>query len=536
MPFLERAWWFWLAPVAATLVVVAVSWLRRRRARAADLWSRPLGAEVRQDARWTPYVLMLAALLMMVSAAGPRWGRRLVTTESRSLDLIFAVDISKSMLAEDQRPSRLGRAQAEIRRLLQDLQGDRTGLLAFSGRSYILSPLTVDGGAVRLFVDILDPDLASEGGTSLAKVLQQGAELLGTSATGGDRVLVVFTDGETQDDLTEAITRAEALRQQGMRLVLVAEGSTVPVRIPVRDTAGRFIEWQTDAEGREVESARRDDVLMQVRDAADGVLVAADVPDQAGAVRDLLAGFTRASGAETRAADLVPRAWLPALAAALVLIAATAARAGRTLLALAAISLLATRAEAQRPESARRLAEQGEPAAAAAAWLKQAGEGRSRDTAFYNAGTAAMQAGRLPEARQAFTEAAKSFDPGLRYRALYNAGLAALLEARADTANGQSLFTEAEQRLREALLLEPASARAKWNLELAQRQKPPTPPAPQRGGGGSGGGGGQSSAAPPSRMDQRQADQILESMERQERDTRTAQQRRAARSGGARDW
>ena len=79
--------------------------------------------------------------------AGPRAGRAQIETESRALSVVFAVDISRSMLAEDVAPSRLGRARRELGRLVQDLDGDRMGLIAFAGRSYILAPLTVDGGA-----------------------------------------------------------------------------------------------------------------------------------------------------------------------------------------------------------------------------------------------------------------------------------------------------------------------------------------------------------------------------------------------------
>ena len=87
---------------------------------------------------------------------------------------MFAVDISRSMLAEDTRPSRLQRAVREARRLVQDLGQDRLGLIAFAGESYILTPLTLDGGAITLFLDALDPDMASQGGTGLASALLQG--------------------------------------------------------------------------------------------------------------------------------------------------------------------------------------------------------------------------------------------------------------------------------------------------------------------------------------------------------------------------
>src|SRR5690606_36685908 len=238
-----------------------------------------------------PVVFGLIAFLALAALAGPRGGRTSVTTEARSLSLVLAVDISRSMLAEDAAPNRLQRAVRESRRLLQDSEGDRVGLIAFAGRSYILAPLTVDGSAVRMYLDVLDPDLASEGGTSLPAVLRQGGELLLGSGEVGDRVLVVFTDGETHDSVSSAVEAAKELREKGVRLVIVAEGGTNPVRIPIRDSAGTLLEYKLDDAGRVVETRRMDAVLEEVAAAGDGAIIGADVPDQAGAVADLLANF-----------------------------------------------------------------------------------------------------------------------------------------------------------------------------------------------------------------------------------------------------
>ena len=189
----------------------------------------------------------------------------------------------------------------------------------------------------------------------------------------------------------------------------------------------------------------------------------------------------------------------------------------------------------------------GDPARAAAEFLKEAGSGTARDTAFYNAGTAALEAGRYEVARGALEQAAKSLDPDLRYRALYNLGLVNLLASRADTAKTEELLGQAADRLREALRLQPSSARAKWNLELAERRQPPPPP--NNSGGGGGGkppsSGGQPQTPPPaaaeqpsSGLSQSQAEQILSSMERRERETREEQQRRmhGASAAGVKDW
>jgi Ca-activated chloride channel family protein len=534
-----------LAPLLA-LAVGFGAWLGRgRRIRLARRWSPGLARVARARGGWAPLVLGLVALLGMIGLAGPRAGRTEIKTKTRALSLVFAMDISRSMLAEDVEPSRLHRGVREARRLIQDLEGDRLGLIAFAGRSYILAPLTVDGGAIRMYLDALDPDLASEGGTSLSAVLNQGTQLLQATTDAADRVLVVFTDGEAHDTLPEIIAQAEELKRTGVHLILVAEGAATPTRIPLRDSTGTLIEYKQDDNGEVVETQRRDDILKPVADAAEGTLVPSEVPDQAGAVRDLVRAMKRSPSSETTTADLVPRGWIPVLAAALLLIGYTLARPGPALVGLAGI-LLWSGADAQRPTSGERALAAGDPSRAAAEFLKDASRNRARDTAFYNAGTAALEAGRLDVARGALAEAAKSLDPALRYRALYNLGLIGILAARADSSRSDELLDEAGERLRQALLLQPSSARAKWNLELTERRKPPPPPS----GGGGGGGKAPPSGAPaqspqqgetkpqPQGLSLSQAEQILNSMERREQMTRAEQQRRmqSGSSGGTKDW
>ena len=534
-----------LAPAVA-LAVGFGAWLGRgRRIRLARRWSPALATTARARGGWAPALLAAVALLGMVGLAGPRMGRTEVTTESRALSLVFAVDISRSMLAEDVSPNRLQRSVREARRLIEDLGGDRLGLLAFAGQSYILAPLTVDGGAIRMYLDALDPDLASSGGSNLRAVLAQGAELLGATTDAADRVLVLFTDGEAHDTLPDIVAQAAALEAAGVRLIVVAEGRPEPTRIPIRDSAGTITEYKQDAEGAIVRTQRRDDVLRAMVDAAEGTLVPSEVADQAGAVRDVVAAMKRSPSSETRIADLVPRAWIPVLSAALLLMLYTLARPGPALVGLAGLLFAAGAATAQRPAAGDRALAAGDPAAAAAAFLADASRGTARDTAFYNAGTAALEAGRLDVARGALGEAAKSLDPALRYRALYNLGLVGLLAAQSDTTRQEEFLDDAVDRLRQALLLQPSSERAKWNLELADRRRPP-PPA---GGGGGGGGtpppsgGGQQEQqrqgeAARQGLSQSQAEQILNSMERRERETRAEQQRRlqAGSGGGVKDW
>ncbi len=533
-----------LAPVLGAALGFA-AWLgRRRRIRLARRWSPALGRLARSRGAWAPLVLGLVGLAAVIALSGPRWGRTEIRTESRALSLVLAIDISRSMLAEDAQPNRLQRAIRESRRLIQDLEGDRLGLIAFAGRSYILAPLTVDGGAIRMYLDALDPDLASEGGTTLSSVLAQGTELLGATSDAADRVLVVFTDGEAHDTLSDIVGEAERLKEAGVRLIVVGEGGAGPTRIPIRDSTGALVEYKRDENGAVSQTQRRDDILRAMADAADGTLIPSEARDQAGAVRDLVAAFKRSPTSATRTADLVPRAWIPGLVAALLLLAYTIARPGPALVGLAGVLLLARPADAQRPTAGARALAAGDPTRAASEFLKEASTGQAKDTAFYNAGTAALAAGRLDVARGALNEATKSLDPGLRYRALYNLGLASLLAAQADSSRRNEMLDDATDRLRQALLLQPASARAKWNLELAERRRPPPPP--QTGGGGGGTPPPTGSPSTPQQkppqpqprdLSQSQAEQILNSMERRERETREEQQRRMqSNSGGVKDW
>lgn len=525
-----------LAPLAG-LVAFGLGWYaRRRRVRAAAAWSERLGQAARRYARFGVPVVALAAALAAVGAAGPRWGTAEVGTESRALNLVLAIDISRSMLAEDVAPSRLGRAVREARRLLQDSRGDRVALLAFAGRSYILAPLTLDDAAIRLHLDALDPEVASEGGTEMATVLRQGAQVLEAASEGGARAFVLFTDGEAHDSLAGVAEAARALRRVGATVIVVGEGSPTPTRIPIRDPGGALIRYHLDADGREVQTARRDDVLRLIADAAQGVLVPSDLPDQAGTVRRTLAGLDRSTARGRRTEDLVPRAWWFALAAA-VLLAGQAARRRAALLALTGVTL-AGPAAAQRPGPGQQPLARGDSARALDVILRSAAGARPGDTVWYNAGTLALLAGRDSTARAALENASGALDPTLRFRALYNLGLRALLRSRADTAGRQAHEEEAVRHFREALLLDPAHAAAKRNLELVSRRRPPPSggQSPQHGRGG----GGQGSPPPSaeSGMGRAEAEQILASVERAEQAARADQlrRRRTARSAMAKDW
>ncbi len=532
------------SPVVALVIMSLAWWARRSRVRLAGRWSPRLRDIASSFGKRGPIALGIAAFLAVVALAGPRFGGRVVTTETKALNLVVAVDISRSMLAEDVAPSRLGRARRETARLVQDLRGDRIGLIAFAGGSWILSPLTVDAGALLLLSDGLDPDMGSTGGTSFAGAIDQARQLLVTGEDVADRVLVMFTDGEELDSVPNVLEAVRNLRRDGVHLILVAEGGTEPVRIPIRDPDGRLIGYQRDTDNNVVETRRRDAILAEMADVARGAVVSAEVNDQAGTVRDLVMAFKRAPQATTTAQQDIARGWMPLLLGILVLLVHTVTRRTAALAALAFLVVAPTLARAQDRRSLGDQAWQtGDFAAAARRYLQDAQIGIGGDTAWLNAGTASMAAGDTSAARIALTRAAGSLEPEVRFRAAYNLGLMSLRLAETDSANQTDHLESARDWYRESLLLRPSDANTKWNYELALSRLPP----PDQGGGGSQNqqpsGGGGATAEPDDNprpgLSRAQAEQILDSMLEEERATRESlnkRRNRNRRSVRRKDW
>jgi len=536
-----------IAPLIGGAVWFAAAWARRTRIRRAALWSQETVRQAVTAGRLGPTALAVAAFLGVIALAGPRWGEERIVAETRGLSVVLAVDISRSMLAEDATPSRLRRAVREARRLVQDLDGDRVGLIAFAGSSYILSPLSIDGSALTLYLDALDPDMASQGGTGLAPALRQGGELLQASSDLADRVLVVFTDGEAHDSLPPIIAQAQRLKADGIRLILVAEGGRTPTRIPVRDDHGTLLAYQKDEDGRVIETTRRDDMLGAAADAAQGTLVAADLPDQAGAVRDLVASYRRARASETRTEQNRPRAWMPLMLAVMLLVVQAATRRTAALvgIAFACVATLPGVGAAQQPRLPRSPAEKAwdrhDLRRARVAYLTELAARRTEDAAWYNAGTAALADSDAETAQASLAHAAASLDPDIRFRALYNLGLLALRQADDDSAGRDGHLADAERAYREALLLRPHDRPAKWNLELAVRHRGSSQnKAPPSGGGGSGpsGGGTRNTGGAEGGLSPTQAEQLLRSIGHEElrtRRDRTGLMRHPAEPG-VKDW
>ncbi|NCW45935.1 MAG: VWA domain-containing protein, partial [Gemmatimonadaceae bacterium] len=246
---------FWA--LLAIVLPLVVGWLRRQRAvqrerrlaRYAEATALARLVPMREDGeRRRTWRLITAAALIGLAMAGPRWGLARGPVSSRGIDMAIALDASLSMMAPDEKPNRLERMKQEVRRLRAMSQADRVALIAFAGRSYILTPLTSDDGALELFLENLDPSVVGQAGSSIAKAMRQGTELLLASDGSADRALVVMTDGESFDPVEDVETAAREAGAKGVSVVTVgfgtARGSTIPARRSVdtrEDHVPRFL-------------------------------------------------------------------------------------------------------------------------------------------------------------------------------------------------------------------------------------------------------------------------------------------------------
>jgi len=227
-----------------------------------------LTASVSRRARWVKVGLLLGALAFLALAlARPQFGTRVESVRRRGQDIMVAVDLSRSMLAEDVAPSRLDRARLSIMRLIRGLHGDRIGLVAFAGDAFVQSPLTMDYTAAAMFLNAMDPDMMPIQGTDLGEALRMSLDALDEAAR-EDRLIVVVTDGEDHEGaIDEQLQRAA---DGGVQIHTVGIGSTEGVPIPEIDAGGVRRGFKRDEEGTVITTHLDEGTLRRMAEATGG--------------------------------------------------------------------------------------------------------------------------------------------------------------------------------------------------------------------------------------------------------------------------
>lgn len=274
----------WLLLLVPALAAMAAStwWIRRRQT--ARFGNEELTRSLVRG-RAGPWralrgvLFVLGIALAMVALAGPQYGSRTRMLRKRGIDIVVALDFSKSMLAQDVRPSRIERAKAELGRFLEELGGSRVGLVAFAGETMEF-PLTDDYGAVQLFLRGLAPYDMPVGGTVIGRALTAAGDLLERSATRSeapepepaaeaqpDRVVVLLTDGEDHEG--DPVEAARRLAESGVRVYTIGIGSRSGEPIPTYSPDGTWTGYMRNDSGDVVTTALSAENEAQLRRVAE---------------------------------------------------------------------------------------------------------------------------------------------------------------------------------------------------------------------------------------------------------------------------
>jgi len=276
----ELLWLLLTLPLLAMWLIGGLARRRRALARfaAAPLIDKlvtgpPLGRMV-----FKMVLLLVASMFMILAAARPQWGTTLQQVSRQGVDVMVAIDISESMLAEDIKPSRLIKAQEEASRLLDRLSGDRVGLVAFAGSAGVLCPLTLDYNAARIFLDSLTPDMISYPGSSLASAIQAGMGAFGAEQR-KFKVMVLISDGEEQVDGEGVVRAAQEAASQGMIIHAIGMGTTSGEPIPIRGRDGHVDQYKKDRDGRVVTTRLDEGTLSRISQATGGMYLPASAAE-----------------------------------------------------------------------------------------------------------------------------------------------------------------------------------------------------------------------------------------------------------------
>jgi len=217
--------------------------------------------------RWRDTLWLAVLGLLLVALARPQWGTVTREVEQEGIEVMVALDVSKSMLAQDLKPDRLSRAKMEIANLMERLDGDEIGLVLFSGASFVQFPLTSDYATARTFLDNARPAVIPRPGTAIGDAIRTA--MAGFDANrASQKVIVLITDGEDHEG--DALAMAEAAAEQGILIYAIGFGSPEGEPIPEYDEQGQVVGYKVDAGGEVVLSRLDEATLQQIAEAGRG--------------------------------------------------------------------------------------------------------------------------------------------------------------------------------------------------------------------------------------------------------------------------
>jgi len=505
-----------LAVVAVGLVITGYAIIARRHAAlkfaTARLRSQILPPDTRSR-HWISAILIAASLsLLCLALMDIRWGKTWREVPQKGIEVMFVLDVSRSMLAEDVTPNRLSRAKQQIKDMVDEMAGDRVGLVVFAGDTRQSVPITSHYEDFRQTLDAVGPHTVRVGGSRLGDALKAAANGF-ISKTNNHKAIVVFTDGEDQESKPDEVAKT-LHAEQGIRIFTVGLGDmSQGARIPeTEDRRGGFVQY----DGQQVWSKMNGQILSQIATDTDGAYIPAGTRNvnMAEIYHGYVANVEQTEFESAKINAYIPRyQWFAAPALLLLLLevwittrvksnvivgrtepsAVPAARANSgtamlvvrpkttSYMAAAIIALSAAQAMAQSPlnirqtaseiNAANNLLREGKVDEAIDAYRKVVPSEQQRDELNYNMAVAEYRKGNIEAAEQLFTDIAGKSSPGIAADSRYNLGncqyAKALVAAEKDKPAAIELLRDAIANYRGALRGKPNNPDARANIELA---------------------------------------------------------------------
>lgn len=261
-------------PVLVLIFIILRLYRKRQLAKFGDLeliapliaWSSGARATIRFS------IVCLAIAFAILAVARPQFGEKLEEVKREGVELVIALDVSNSMLAEDLKPNRLERAKRSIEKLVGGLKHDKLGLIVFAGDAYTQLPITTDYGAAKMFLQTINTNLVEKQGTAIGSAIELGMRSFSPDES-TSKAIIIITDGENHED--DALKQAELAKEKGIVVHTIGMGLSQGTPIPMYNRRGQK-DYHKDRQGKVVMTKLNEGLLKEVARKGEGVYVRAN--------------------------------------------------------------------------------------------------------------------------------------------------------------------------------------------------------------------------------------------------------------------
>lgn len=269
---IDMLWMLLLIPI---FVAAYIAIIRRKQRQLKQFGDPELLAELMPIVSHTRPVIkfalvMVALALLIIAAARPQYGQKEKTVKRQGIEVMFALDISNSMLAEDVAPNRLERAKQMLSKLIDQMVDDKVGLIVFAGEAYTQLPITCDYVSAKMFLNTITPDLIRTQGTAIGDAIMTSIASFGSDESEASRAIILITDGENHED--DALAAAKAANEKGIKVFVVGIGKPDGSPIPIPGTNN----FRKDRSGNVVVSKLNEQMCRDIAAAGQGLYVRCD--------------------------------------------------------------------------------------------------------------------------------------------------------------------------------------------------------------------------------------------------------------------